>query len=148
MAAEPLDIDERINETICAITGAPAARPAQIKAVKSLAYHRKDTVLVAATGFGKSAVLYVVGAFAKKNITIQIVPLSKLGQNQCEDIEKKVTGSTPVLVDGDTPVKVGIWNGFLLTRYLLQNPGIWTQIRDRHYTHIQRRWLDLFYGGN
>ena len=149
MAAEPLDA--RINQIICTITGAPEARSGQIQAVKSL-YHQKDTILVAATGYGKSAVLYAVGALTKK-MTIQIVPLSKLGQNQCEDIEKKVTGSTPVFVDGDTPVKVGIWSGFLLTRflltrYLLQNPGIWTQIRDRHYTHIQRRWLDLFYCGN
>ena len=69
MAAEPLDLDERINETICAITSAPEARSGQIQAVKSL-YHQKDTILVAATGYGKSAVLYAVGALTKKKITI------------------------------------------------------------------------------
>jgi superfamily II DNA helicase RecQ len=88
--------------------GRASGKTAQIEAVKSLVYHRKDTVLVAATGFGKSAVLYAVGALSEKKITIQIVPLSKLGQNQCEDIKKNVPGSTPVFVDGDTPVTVGI----------------------------------------
>src|SRR3982074_3301700 len=110
MAANELsDLDERINETICAITSATEARYGQIQAVKSLVYHQKDTVLVAATGCGKSAVLYAVGALTKK-MTIQIVPLLKLGQNQCEDIAKKVPGSNPVFVDGDTPVKVGAWS--------------------------------------
>ena len=79
-ADEPSNLDEHINETICAITSAPEARSGQIQAVKSLVYHQKDTILVAATGYGKSAVLYAVGALTKK-ITIQIVPLSKLGQN-------------------------------------------------------------------
>ena len=99
-------LDGRINQTICTITGAPEARSGQIQAVKSL-YHQKDTILVAATGYGKSAVLYAVGALTTKKITIQIVPLSKLGQNQYEDIAKKVTGSKPVFVNRDTTVKVG-----------------------------------------
>ena len=107
--SEPLDLDTRINETICAITGASEARSSQIEAVKSLVYHKKDTILVAATGYGKSAVLYAVGALTNK-MTIQIVPLTKLGQNQCGEVEKKVPGSNPVFVDGDTPVKVGLWS--------------------------------------
>ena len=78
-ADEPSNLDEHINETICAITSAPEATYGQIQAVKSLVYHQKDTVLVAATGYGKSAVLYAVGALTKK-MTIQIVPLSKLGR--------------------------------------------------------------------
>src|SRR3979411_3318041 len=44
MAAEPLDLDGdldgRINQTICTITGAPEARSGLIQAVKSL-YHQK-----------------------------------------------------------------------------------------------------------
>ena len=107
--SEPLDLDTRINETICAITGAPEARSGQIEAVKSLVYHKKDTILFAATGYGKSAVLYAVGALTNK-MTIQIVPLTKLGQNQCGEVEKKVPGSNTVFVDGDTPVKVGLWS--------------------------------------
>src|SRR3981081_1560399 len=65
-ADEPSNLDEHINETICAITSAPEARYGQIQAVKSLVYHQKDTILVAATGYGKGAVLYAVGALTNK----------------------------------------------------------------------------------
>jgi len=49
---------QRINNAICEITGAREARPSQIESVFRLVAERKDTILVAATGYGKSAVLY------------------------------------------------------------------------------------------
>ena len=55
---EPNELDEveqRINDVICAITGAPRARDGQIRAVRRLVYLGEDTVLIAATGYGKSA---------------------------------------------------------------------------------------------
>src|SRR6266480_2275750 len=51
-----------IHAVICMITGAPTARKGQIQAIQSLVYQQQDTVLVAATGYGKSAVLYAFTA--------------------------------------------------------------------------------------
>ena len=96
---------EDINDAIVAITGAPRARPGQLKAVERLVFDKKDTILVAATGYGKSAVLYAVAALTKK-ITVQIVPLTTLGENQREDIAKNVPESSPVWIDADTMLKV------------------------------------------
>ena len=99
------DLDHRINDTICAITGAGRTRDGQIQAVRRLAFDKEDTVLIAATGYGKSAVLYAFSALTSK-ITIQIVPLTKLGENQRDDIKKNVAESSPVWIDGDTHLKV------------------------------------------
>lgn len=99
------DIDRTVNDTICAITSASRARDGQIKAVRRLAYDKEDTVLIAATGYGKSAVLYAFSALTKR-ITVQIVPLTKLGENQRDDIARNVEGSNPVWIDADTPLKV------------------------------------------
>ncbi|KAK0728026.1 hypothetical protein B0T26DRAFT_639104, partial [Lasiosphaeria miniovina] len=74
-------------------------------AVQRLVYQHDDTVLVAATGYGKSAVLYTVSALTEK-ITIQIVPLTKLGENQRDDITRNVPNSKPVWIDADTHLKV------------------------------------------
>jgi hypothetical protein len=55
----PLDaIVDNINGVVCMITGQPAARHAQITALRRLVYERHDTILIAAIGFGKSTVLF------------------------------------------------------------------------------------------
>ncbi|KAK0718108.1 hypothetical protein B0T26DRAFT_313364 [Lasiosphaeria miniovina] len=71
------------------------ARAGQVKAVARLVFENADPVLVAATGYGKSAVLYACSALLNK-ITVQIVPLTKLGENQRNSIAKDVTGARPV----------------------------------------------------
>jgi superfamily II DNA helicase RecQ len=96
---------DRVKATICAITGAQMPRLGQIEAVARLVYDRADTVLVAATGYGKSAVLYAFSALADK-ITVQIVPLTKLGENQRDGIAKDVPNSKPIWIDADTHLKV------------------------------------------
>ncbi|KAK4240179.1 hypothetical protein C8A03DRAFT_13467 [Achaetomium macrosporum] len=80
-------------------------RVGQIEAVARLVYDQGDTVLVAATGYRKSAVLYAFSALADK-IMVQIVPLTKLGENQTDDIARNVPNSKPVWIDGDTHLKV------------------------------------------
>lgn len=47
------------------ITGAREARQGQINAVYWLIHKQKDTVLIVATGYGKSAVLYAFLAITK-----------------------------------------------------------------------------------
>lgn len=70
-----------IASVIRALTGAPEPTEGQIESVRRLVYLKQDTVLVAATGYGKSAVLQAVA-------------------------EKEVPGSTPIFIDSDTYLKV------------------------------------------
>ncbi|KAK0713354.1 P-loop containing nucleoside triphosphate hydrolase protein [Lasiosphaeria miniovina] len=118
-----MDLDEqkkRINRAIYGITGAPEAHAGQVQAVQRLVYQHDDTVLVAATGYGKSAVLYTVSALTEK-ITIQIVPLTKLGENQRDDITRNVPNPKPVWIDADTHLK---------------NRNVWDQVKQIQYTHV------------
>ena len=94
-----------INTVICTITGAQEARRGQIDAVQRLVYTKGDTILVAATGYGKSAVLHAFTAITGLQ-TIQIVPLSRLGSSQAESIRVSVPGSNPIFIDADTHLKV------------------------------------------
>jgi hypothetical protein len=77
-AASTLPTDNQIGRMVCEITGRSPARPCQVSSVASLVRDGQDTILVAATGYGKSAVLYTFATMTKK-ITLQIVPLTKLG---------------------------------------------------------------------
>ena len=107
-----MDLDDQFDVTVNilrAITGAQQPRLGQIEAAKLLVLDGRDTVLIAATGYGKSAVLYAFSALTGK-ITVQIVPLTKLGENQREDIANKVPNSKPVWIDGDTHLKVCLHN--------------------------------------
>ncbi|KAI1818934.1 P-loop containing nucleoside triphosphate hydrolase protein [Xylaria intraflava] len=106
-----------MDEVVSPDTSEPAG---QVAAVERLAYRKADTVLVAATGYGKSAVLYAFAAITGR-ITIQIVPLTQLGQAQLEDIARDVAGSSPVFVDADT---------------YLKNKNIWEEIRAGKYSHV------------
>ena len=103
MASQQLQ--RQINDVIVGITKAQEARPGQVQAVQRLVEEGGDTVLVAATGYGKSAVLFAFSALTKR-ITIQIVPLTKLGESQLEDIASGVPGSKPVWVDANTHLRV------------------------------------------
>ncbi|KAK4203866.1 hypothetical protein QBC40DRAFT_166114 [Triangularia verruculosa] len=92
---------DRIVDVLKEITGASKPRDGQIEAVKRLVVERKDTVLIAATGYGKSAVLFAFSALVDK-ITIQIVPLVKLGESQRDEIARKLPKSNPIWIDADT----------------------------------------------
>lgn len=68
----------------------------QVRAVRRLVFGLGDTILVARTGFGKSIVLHAYSVLTH-NITLQIIPLSKLGDEQLEAISR-YKGSSPCLV--------------------------------------------------
>jgi superfamily II DNA helicase RecQ len=101
--ASPGDL-ELIKATICSITSHENAREGQIKAVAQLVFEKADTVLVPATGYAKSAVLYARSALLNM-ITVQIMPLAKLGENQRDSIAKDVPGASPVWIDADTHLR-------------------------------------------
>src|SRR6267378_7709688 len=57
----------------------------QIRTVRRLVYGKGDTLLIARTGFGKSLILHSFSILTEK-ITLQIIPLNKLGDQQLKDI--------------------------------------------------------------
>ncbi|EAQ90766.1 hypothetical protein CHGG_02701 [Chaetomium globosum CBS 148.51] len=106
---------ERVPATLRTLAGGHEPRRGQIEAVKSLAIYQQDTILVAATGYGKSAVLFAFSAIKPDRITVQIVPLVTLGESQRQGIATKLPESRPIWVDADTHLK---------------------EVEDRKYSHV------------
>ena len=91
----------------------------QVKAVRRMVYGFGDTILIAKTGFGKSICLHAYSVLTI-NITQQIIPLSKLGNEQLDAISR-YKGTQPVLVTAETR---------------LSHPSIFKDIARGMYTHI------------
>lgn len=100
-----ISLNEAAN-TIESITRYSPAREGQKKAVIALCKGR-DVMLVAATGYGKSAPQYAFAALQSK-ITTCFVPLTKLGKEQVEDIMENVPEARSVWVDADSHVQVSL----------------------------------------
>ena len=93
----------------------------QVRCLRRLVFGLGDTLLIAKTGFGKSIIFHAYSILTGK-ITIQLVPLSKLGQEQAEDINKyQVTGTNACLVSHETKRK---------------HANLAREIRQGKYTHI------------
>ena len=103
---EAFDDVERVAATLRTLVGGHDPRRGQMEAVESLIIHQEDTILVAATGYGKSAVLFAFSALRPDAITIQVVPLVTLGESQRDDIATKLPESRPIWIDADTHLKV------------------------------------------
>jgi superfamily II DNA helicase RecQ len=96
-------------------------RKEQVLVLRRLIYGCGDTLLIAATGWGKSLIFHAYTVLTGKT-TIQIIPLKKLGAEQLDDITK--LGCTqPCLVTSDskkvekdllTRIKSGEFNHILL----------------------------------
>ena len=72
----------------------------QVRALRRLVYGHGDTLLIARTGFGKSIVFQAYSILTGR-ITIQIIPLSKLGDEQLATV-KGLPYANPCLVTADT----------------------------------------------
>ena len=103
-------------------------RKEQVLVLRRLIYGCGDTLLIAATGWGKSLIFHAYTVLTGKT-TIQIIPLKKLGAEQLDDITK--LGCTqPCLVTSDskkvekdllTRIKSGEFNHILLSPYRVEN---------------------------
>ena len=91
----------------------------QVRVLCQLVYQLEDTILVTKTGFGKSIVFYTFSILIGQ-ITIQLIPLSKLGEKQVKSIHQ-YPGTKPCLVIADTK---------------FQNPQLLEQIMSSMYTYI------------
>jgi hypothetical protein len=76
------------------------AKPGQREALHHLIYLRKDLILIAGTGFGKSMILQAVSVLLQKSMTIVMLPLDQIGNEQSEFIRQ--IGGTPCFLNRDT----------------------------------------------
>lgn len=72
----------------------------QVRTLRRLIFGQSDVLLIARTGFGKSLIFHAYSILTGK-ITIQLIPLTKLGDEQLSDI-RRFTGARPCLVDAKT----------------------------------------------
>jgi ABC-type transport system involved in cytochrome bd biosynthesis fused ATPase/permease subunit len=81
--------------------GLRKARPGQIQAIHRNVFRLGDTVLNARTGYGKSIVLQAVSVILEGMVTIQVVPLTRLGEEQSQQIAR-MPGTRPILLADKT----------------------------------------------
>src|SRR5271168_140461 len=75
-------------------------KPEQVYTLRRLIYGDGDTLLIAATGWGKSVIFHAYTVLTGK-ITLQIIPLKKLGGEQLADI-RKLGCTEPCLLTSDS----------------------------------------------
>lgn len=72
----------------------------QLRVLRRLIFLGGDALLVARTGFGKSIIFHAFTVLTGK-MTLQIVPLNKLGEEQTDDI-RLIPGMNPCVITRDT----------------------------------------------
>ena len=93
-------------------------RKEQVEAIRALIYDREDLILIAKTSFGKSMIPQAVSALRRNTITIMIIPLTALGEEQYHKMER-LPGCKPCLLTAKTITKM-----------------VMRKIRNSEYTHI------------
>ena len=75
------------------VDGAPPRIPRheQVRTLRRLIFGCGDTLLIARTGFGKSIIFHAYSVLTRK-ITLQLIPLNKLGDEQLADIAQLDSG--------------------------------------------------------
>jgi superfamily II DNA helicase RecQ len=93
-------------------------RPKQVEAIHALIFLQVDLILIAKTSFGKSMVLQAPSAIVPDSITIVIMPLNKVGEEQLLKIGS-LPATRPCLITSDT-----------ISEELL------SKVQEGNYTHI------------
>lgn len=92
-------------------------RSGQRLALHTLIYEKKDLILIAKTSFGKSMILQAVSVLLSKSITLIILPLHQIGEEQTNYIRQ--IGGQPCFLNAKTV-----------------NMDILKQIQEGRYTHV------------
>jgi len=114
--ASEADQNRAIEEAIQLLYPYPP-RQGQRDALRQLIYKRKDLILIAKTSFGKSMVLQAAPILMCRSMTIVLLPLDRIAQEQAEYISR--IGGRPCILNSDT-----------------FNRGIILDIQNGKYTHI------------
>jgi len=110
---------QRILSSLDPSAGVREPRAEQVRVLRRLVFCKSDVLLVARTGFGKSLIFHAFSVLTGK-ITLQIIPLSKLGDEQLNDIQK-LPGAKPCLITHEIK---------------RTQSKLFDQIREGEYTHI------------
>jgi superfamily II DNA helicase RecQ len=94
-------------------------RPEQVRALQLLIFRQYNILLIARTGFKKSLIFHAYSILTRK-ITIQLIPLTKLREEQLSNIQR-FHSARPCLIN---------------TKIQLQEKDILQQIKASQYTHI------------
>lgn len=90
--------DMIVNRTVRDGEACRTAHKGQVTAIQRLVYGHGDTILLARTGYGKSIIFQAVSVMLPDKVIIQIIPLSKLGEEQ-RDAIKAFPGCNPLITD-------------------------------------------------
>jgi superfamily II DNA helicase RecQ len=121
------------------------ARPIQVKAIHHILFERKDCILTARTGLGKSRPLQAVSIMLPNTITLIIIPLDKIGREQVaksERVNQIIAQLDPKSAKRghsrttSTPSRRLVRPLFLNSSTSDQDPEVWKKIRELEYTHI------------
>jgi superfamily II DNA helicase RecQ len=82
------------------------AKAGQVEALRHLLYDKKDLILIASTGFGKSTIFKSAPLMREdlKHTALIIMPLKAIEQEQCESLNN-IEGAVPFVLDGDTNIR-------------------------------------------
>jgi ATP-dependent helicase YprA (DUF1998 family) len=97
--------------------------------IRHLLYDKRDLILIAKTGFGKSIIFQALPLIEEesKQASLIIMPLNLLQEEQAEKL-KTIPGAKPFILNGDTNTR-----------------------KNRHeigagaYTHSKRNYLGIYY---
>ena len=75
----------------------------QVEAIRHLLYDKRDLILIAKTGFGKSIIFQALPLIEEesKQASLIIMPLNLLQEEQAEKL-KTIPGAKPFILNGDT----------------------------------------------
>ena len=85
---------EMLTCAMCRLLGGKNPHSQQVRALRRLVYRIGDTILIAKTGFGKSIVFHAFSVLTGQ-ITIQLIPLSKLGGGEQVESIRQYPGTNP-----------------------------------------------------
>jgi superfamily II DNA helicase RecQ len=75
--------------------------PKQVDAIWHLVFKKKDLLLTAKTSFGKSIIFQAAPLFCRGGISIIIIPLDRIGQEQCIKIQR-LPGARSIFINART----------------------------------------------
>lgn len=106
-------------------------RDGQREALHRLIYQKKDLILIAKTSFGKSMILQAVSKLLDKAITLILIPLQQIGEEQMEYIRQ--IGGQPCLLN-TTSISDSILDEITAGKYthIMVSPELAISERFRH----------------